>query len=245
MELNEDLKLKLLAGLPIKVSNIGKIKQYKLKEIIDYGYSKYNYNLGLIINVKDLVDDKEVDLSKINDFELSLLIAYYNQSFKKDFINALSYFFNEPVFFHKDGFYYLGNINERRFILDKNFEDIQDVIKHINCIKIEKEPSYNPANEYARKLIEQIKKNKEKMPKKRNVNSNVDLHSMISGLSWKSYSVNIINIWDLTIYQLYDAMSRMEVVDYYEGILRGLFAGTIDGKKINLTKINWAKIIKN
>ncbi len=105
--------------------------------------------------------------------------------------------------------------------------------------KKELKEEYNPANEEARKIIEKIKENKKNAPKPKEL---ITLSSMISGLGWKANNINIFNVWDLTVYQLYDGLNRLKIIDDYQFTLSGIYAGTIDSGKINLKDINWMKI---
>jgi len=68
---------------------------------------------------------------------------------------------------------------------------------------------------------------------------------MISGLGWKANNINIFDVWDLTVYQLYDGLNRLKIIDDYQFTLSGIYAGTIDSGKINLKDINWMKINEN
>jgi len=240
---NDDLELCLLAGYPIDVG-IGKLYPLKLKDIVEIGLTKYNEYLGITtFDIGDMdLDGVNIKESGITTFGFILLNCYGQNgesSFKDKFIMALSLFFKEPVSVdYESGSFHIGNKEENKIINNDNFEYIQDMLMKQNYIKKEKEEEYNFANDAARKFHEEQKKKRKNAPK---IKSNVTLHSIISGIAWKSNSVNIFDIWDLTIYQLYDAIQRMDLIDNYKGHLQGIFAGTIDPKKMDFKKINWSK----
>lgn len=247
-------KLKLLAGLPIKIKNVGNIYPLTLREIAEIGVKKYNSYLNLLcFELEDLksigLDDTINKLKNISTFDIIAMNCCYNEKFKNIAIEALSLFFKEEVNFinYKKGhvnlaFFYLGDVKDNRIIHKENFEDIKSVIRQQNLIQSnkDKKEEYNFANEAAKKMYEKIQKSRQKAPKPK---SNIDLHSIISSVAWKC-GVGINEIWNLTIYQLYDAYYRLNVIDNYDNITSGVYAGTIDGKKIDLRKHHWSNIIK-
>jgi len=228
-------ELKLLKGSSFFVNEI-EIKPLTLKEIVDIGYMKYQQYLNVyILDLEDILLDIPEEFNEIKIFDLLL-----NSGIDDLLENLLSsiYFFFKPK-----------NIKviENEIILDDNiinrdnWDSICEIIKIQNCVKKAEKEEYNPANEKAREIIEKIKALKKSIPQR----ESITLASMISGIAWKSHNINIINIWDITMYQLYDALNRLNLIDDYNFTLSGLYAGTIDGTKIDMKKINWMKIIKN
>jgi len=240
---NDDLELCLLAGYPIE-TEVGKLYPLKLKDIVEIGLTKYNEYLGIAtfdINDIDLGDINIVE-GEISTFEFILVNCHYQSSFKDKFIEALSLFFKESVSLDiENNIFYIGEKEEEKIINNDNYEYIQDLLMKQNYLKKEKKEDYNPGNEQAKKFIEKLKKNKRNAPKPK---SDVSLHSIVSGIAWKSNNISIFDVWNLTIYQIYDAVQRMDLIDNYEGHLQGIFAGTIDPKKLDFKNINWTKILK-
>lgn len=244
-----DIKLKLLAGLPINVDGVGKLYPLTLRDIAEIGEKTYNSYLNVLcFDIEDLdISDEIKNIEGITTFDIIMSNCIQNKEFKSTVIDSLSLFFREDVNFslekiNESDFYllHIGDLKDQRIIHRENFESIKDILKQQNNISKAKEEEYNPANETARKLIEKIKKNKQNAPKPKN---NIDLHSIISGVAWKSH-IGINNVWDLVICQLYDAYYRLDIVDNYEKTLYGVYAGTIDAKKTDFKKINWSNIIK-
>jgi len=243
-----DLNLKLLAGMSINISNLGIISPLKLREIINLGESNYNELLSVL-----LIDKSNIEGLKDQEFSnLELLMVFCHQSneFRDKTLKALKLFLNNEFFVSNEGLFYCRDLISDNYglmvykyiIIDKiPFNDFQMVLKKANHIETKKEDEIIPGNERARKFMEKLKLSKQNIKKPETMN----LHSIISGIAWKSNNTNIINIFDLTIYQLYDAYHRLENIDNYHYTLSGLYAGTVDGKNINLSNITWTKIIKN
>ena len=248
MVVDSDLNLRLLVGMPININNLGTVYPLKLKEIIALGEHVYNELLSvLLIDKKNIEGLKEEEFSNL---EILMVYSYQNIEFREKALSSLKLFLNNEFFMSNEGFFYCrklisdnyGLFVYKNLILNKEpFDDFQYILKLANHIENKKEEDIIPGNERARKFMEKLKLSKQNIKKPETMN----LHSIISGIAWKSNNINIINIFDLTIYQLYDAYHRLENIDNYHYTLSGLYAGTVDGKNINLSKITWTKIIKN
>lgn len=197
-------------------------------------------SLGLFLNEDYIFTDKgfficksDVNKYKILTEKLKSFILSNNIKSEKD----LSNLDKETSEQHRQIMNELNNIKS----IDKgNFNNIITIIKIQNCIKEEEEEKYNPANDMAKKFIEKFKKNKADAPKPK---KEYGLYEIISSISWKTYIG--IDVWELTIYQLYDAFNRVNIIDNYTNIIHGIYSGNIDSKKINSKEINWFKKIKD
>jgi len=135
------------------------------------------------------------------------------------------------------------NQNEIMIIHRDNFDDLVEVVKLQNYLKkpvSNKEKSEEQfANEESRMLAEQMKKNEEKVSKAKkrqaidneDSNGDIDIFDIISSVSTKSNSINKLNIWSLTVYQLYDEYARLELIDNYDFSIKAMMAGA---EKIDL-----------
>jgi len=233
--IENDLNLKLLAGMSIFIENLGILTPLKLRDIITLGELNYNELLSVLLIDKSNIDG--LNNQDINNLELLMVYSYQNQDFREKTLKALKLFLNKEFFMNNEGFFYCDDL----IINNDSFNYFQYVLKCANHIEIKKkEDEIIPGNERARKFMEKLKLSKQNIKKPEIIN----LHSIISGVAWKSNNTNIINIFDLTIYQLYDAYHRLENIDNYHYTLSGLYAGTVDGKNINLSNITWSKILK-
>lgn len=237
IKINEDdLRLKLLAGLPVDIGHIGKLHFPSLHQIITINESTYN---GILSHL--LVDKSQIDQFKDQDItNLKLILNFCEKDplFMENFLIGMNLLFQEDVNIHEKGFLFLGI---DRGIHSDDFSYIQEVIRVAHWMKDDKEEEYKPANSKARELIEMMLKNKKKQPQKK---SDTDLHSMISGLAWKSNNCNLNEIINLNMYQLHDAFHRFSNIENVHYTLHGIYAGTVDGKKIKQSDLNWAKILK-
>lgn len=117
-----------------------------------------------------------------------------------------------------------------------NFDEIVRIVKYQNFMDNVKKKEFNPANEKARKLAEQMERNREKVEAKKKIqqmnekgeDESMDISDIISAVSSKSHSINKLNVWELTLYQLYDEYSRLELIDNYEVSISAMMAGASD-----------------
>lgn len=123
--------------------------------------------------------------------------------------------------------------DEIRLIHRDNFDDIVEIVKLQNYLEKpsnKKESEENPADEETRKLMEHMKKMREKVEAKKKAQKqddgqDIDISDIISAVSSKSNSINRLNVWDLTLYQLYDEYARLELIDNYDFSIRAMMAG--------------------
>lgn len=101
-------------------------------------------------------------------------------------------------------------------------------------IKEEERQEYNLANEKAKafkekrkKLEEEVRRIKQKNKEEQNFND------YISAVAAKVPGLNILNVWELTMFQLIDQLNRLNLIDNYEFSLQALLAGA-DSKKIDV-----------
>lgn len=244
-----DLSLKLIGGRPVQVDGFGEIKPLKLKEIIDYGYSKYSSALNIFSITKEslkdtvLKDIKDEDLEFISNLEILIMIS------PDDLIELIEeacvlFFRCNSAYVDKEEYFISLNYSEspdiEKFVkIDRNnFDKISEIIKVQNYIKKveEVESSEKKESKEVREFKERLKKLREeanKAKKRRDgendEDSNIGLYEIISSLSSKS-NVNEFEIMNLTIYQLYTKFKRVEVVSKYDIDISSILAGVKDVK---------------
>ncbi len=91
------------------------------------------------------------------------------------------------------------------------FADLRRFICQSACLEVVDEKPSKFYNEAARRLYEKSKKIKKKKAKSKKSNDpNLELWNVIGAVCVKHPSYNLTNIWDLTVYQLYDQFSRLQ-----------------------------------
>ncbi|PLR72315.1 hypothetical protein [Bacillus sp. UMB0728] len=244
--MSPDVEFSLIVGTPVKLDDLGYIYLPTIKEIATIGFTNYQtYLSNLLITKNDFIkmleikDDYLSEFNSMSDFEAYRTICIGVPEFKEVVIEALEYFTKSRFSFSDENFFISTDTSSSPLSEDQ-FYFIQDILRIANNIeKDSDEEDFNPANEMAKKFMDMIKKNKKKQPKRK---EKINLISIISSLRWKSCESENIN--NLTVYQLYDGFSRLNAIDDYHYTLTGIYSGTVDLKKANLSDKHWANIIK-
>lgn len=139
------------------------------------------------------------------------------------YVEIFDFFFVEQVIFKEGLFIILKQSiekdadiiaeNVRGVIHDKTFSQILDLLQQICCIH-EKEMAIEDMkfkNNMARKLYEKMLKAQKKERENKKADINMSLPNIISSVSNVHPSINPLNVWDLTVFQLLDSFNRLQV----------------------------------
>ena len=237
----------LLCPEPIKLS-IGTIRQPTLREIGKITFKRFGvYQVFLKLTPKDyyteinkeklsywesLPDDLKKELTTWELIELEPEII-------TDFLGAFNFFFVERVIFREgvfmviktddyttpDNELVISTENFRGIFHHDSFLEVLDILQQICHLKSGSDGAkkdYKFKNDKARKLFERMLKAKEERDRveaKKNV-KNLSISNIISSVASKSSNLNIVNIWDATLFQLYDQFNKIIADDthYINGV---------------------------
>jgi hypothetical protein len=203
----------LLSPEPIYIDGIGYFQSPTLRKISKLTFHKYNIFINLvsmdkdrcleIMELKQEFDSSPEDVKdRITVFDLVLskdyMINLFLQIFSFFIVNEIQFDKNKKMFYVIDeNKQLIGSIQR------DNFSTVCNLILKINYMatgNIEKKYK----NKKAKELCELIDKAKKELGKKAENNNDMELSNIISKLSVQHNSLNIYNIWDITVYQLYD-----------------------------------------
>lgn len=227
----------LLSPTPIKLL-IGTLRNPTLRQISELTFPKFGMfqvylkmtpeqyytqiNKDKIKYWETLLEDQQNDMTV---FDVLLI----EKDVRHTYLEILNFFFEERIIFrdklfmvidtddYKTADHQIGvtQNNLRGIIHEKIFLEILDILQQICCIKNYDElESTKPVfkNNKAKRLWERmLKAGKEKEEKDAKKNSaNLTLPNIISATAAKSTNLNIITIWDTTLFQLYDQFGRIQ-----------------------------------
>lgn len=221
-----------LSPTPIKLS-IGTLKKPKLIEISEIGFDRFSVFESFskmtperFYTVVKGDKGKEVWDSMSDDDREKLTMHSMikeNDSLQQIYTALFDFFFIESVIY-KEGYFILltdyissdDNISEehiRGVINEQSFSQILELIQQICCI-YEKEEDINTLkfkNNIARRMYEKMLKAQKAEKAQKKADPNLSLPNIISAVSNRHPTINPICVWDLTLFQLYDAFSRLQV----------------------------------
>lgn len=221
-----DVQMKLLSGQTMYVEDIP-IKPFSLGEVSSLGYSFFQGNVNvLLLTIDDMIDS-------IDDFEMSSMLKANKHQYKVFDMYSANEDMSEvlvsslKMIFRTDEVHLRADEDgNKKVVIDEKYEIVRDNFDEVvKVIEVQNNPDfsssvddYNPANDVARDIADKIKKGKEKANKSKAMESGgegINLPDVISAVSAMSNSINKLNIWDLTIYQLYDEFARINKIDSY------------------------------
>lgn len=216
--MSEMVYTQLLAPFPIHIKGVGHIMSPSLSKIFspDTGLEKYNSYINYMLL------DKTTLLSKLKNAEVFEGDEYLLFDFvvsDEDLINAyreaFSFFFVESVSFNRKTktFNIYKNGSQVGVILRTDFDSVKYQIALINHVKAE-QPVSKFKNKKGRKFWEKAQKEKQKI--KTTVDDDFDLGNLISKMSVQHNSYNLLNIWDLTVYQFYDQFAQQNYIKSHD-----------------------------
>lgn len=219
----------LISGIPANISGVI-VRQPTLHEIfrvIGYdSYSAYLYAIGItlehFLEVTGLQKffDELPEEAKNNIDVLQLMLA--EPTWRSLLIRALSFFIIGDLTL-KDEEYRLFVESGDGSAVEITKDVFDAVIEFINLsagLKTEESKPkgfYNKAAQEAYEKLMALKGEQKKQSKKTKTNPNLDAWNVIGAVSAHSTGYTLINIWDLTMYQLYDQFGRICKKEYLSG----------------------------
>lgn len=182
----------------------------------------------------------EEEKSKIQVFDLLLA----NKQSALLLQNVVNFFMAETVTYSPNdhNFIVQEQGNTVGIITKDNYPGLCDLICQRNCIR------WNPSEDLskvkskkAREIMQKLQKGRSEKAKKSKSDANMELGNIISAVANKSQSLNILNIWDLTVYQLWDCFSRLSNNTIYH--IQSMSAATWGNKDHSFDAAAWFKRI--
>lgn len=209
----------LISGDSIPVEGIGHIRSpylYELKPTQGIGYWTYSLYLNLLSWEKnELLKFMQMSSGKrlaalaktdaLNAFDVMTIVDSSRQMMQA----ALAFFMDEELTWDKIERRFCTETKGTRehvgFIDRNNFDGVRDMMLQMNYISIghSGQPPHF-ANEKARALWERAQKYLQQSAKNGKSDKRIELGNIISKLSCVSAGYTLLNIYNLTIFQLYD-----------------------------------------
>lgn len=216
----------LLSPHPVQIQKVGGIISPKLKDISKIGINTYQYYLTiLLMDLKtyftmiqqeerfELLSDE--DKAQMSVFDLLTMDDKSAELLQ----NVLDFFIVENVVWSKQHNAFL--ITKEGDVIGAITKDIYpqicDLICQRNCIKSNQEEDLSKVkSKKALEIMKKLQKGRAEKAKATKSDKNMELGNIISAVANKSQSLNIINIWELTVYQVWDCFSRLSNNSIYD-----------------------------
>lgn len=236
--------LSLLSGKQIRITDKITYAQPTLQDVIRFGekeYYKVLSNLTAIpSDMKSILWDAGIDWMEFSDLELFYALSSQISMEKTE------------IFFPGIDFsdFMLIQTETKDVIMYSKSQDIkidfyvhakmQDCLCKSHGLKKKVEKAGNKRTKLV--LIEEDRQNRE-INKDKEFKSN--LFGMVSAMvNYSGFKYGYKDVWDLTMFQFMDAVQRARLIDGTNHLLNGIYAGTIDAKKIRNEKMDWMREIR-
>lgn len=216
----------LLSPDPVYLPDVGGIVSPKLKDISSIGIRTYQYYLTiLLMDAKRFFTtiDREEQFEALSTEEqgekniFDLLTASEQSAVLLQ--TVLDFFIEQNVHYSAQHGVFLIQKNDTviGMISRENYPLVCDLIFQRNYIKSNPEEDLSKVKSpKALQIMKKLRKGREEKAQQAKSDKNMELGNVISAVANKSQSLNMINIWDLTVYQLWDCFFRLSNNSIYE-----------------------------
>ena len=247
-------KLTLISGIDIPIPELRvNIHQPTIREIAYIGEKSFYMSAQVLtMTVESFLqnngetlskEDKEA-LSEMSNFQLIMMMANTEPIVKVNTITLLTLLFPKCIIEIEERFIMLIDSETKQSIVldDNNFSVLQEIVTILLCLDSGKQKEeFNPIGDRAAAIAEKIKKGRAKVAalKGEEPKESSFLSKYISGLGIGTNTLNLINVLDLTLYQLFDQMERFGLREAHNMSIKAKMAGAKD-----VEDVEWLKDIE-
>lgn len=235
-------ELQLYFGEEYVINEHIKIHQPTIGEVVNYGEASYFSTVHTITaipsDMKSQLWDMELDWTEVKDFELFMMLA---QTLTPDrtslLFGDLDFSKLRPFQNNQNGNIVLANRETGVIIDEMIYLRIVNYLRKLHNIKPKVEKAFN---KITKKIL--IEEDRQKILHSKDKPFKSYLLPLISAVKVKQgYTKDYVK--NMGFYEFFDDVARMQLINNADHLLSGVYAGTIDMKKINKAELNWMKEI--
>lgn len=219
----------LLSPKPYFLEGVGHIKSVTLKEIGEIGYEQFSVLTALLqMNIDRFLENPAILFSLVTSLNFFIWETVVYNSSQNEF-HCLDQ--NERI---------VGRINR------DNYSAVTDVILQRHSMGRKRDPpdASKVKNKLAKKIYDKLADGQKNqiLNKSQKELEDYEIPNLISVLSVVHHSLNMTNIWDLTVYQLYDQFQRQQLYLLFLNQSRSISVWGDKNNKFNFNQ--WFQKIK-
>ena len=232
--------IQLYFGDDYDINEYIQIHQPTIDEIVKYGEAAYFSMIHTLCSIpsdmKSQLWDMGLDWTEMDDFELFMMLVQTLTLDKTSLLfGDLDFSALRPFKNNQNGDIVLAD-KETGIIIDKMiYLRIVGYLRKLHNLtpKVEK-----AANKMTKKIL--IEEDRQKILNAQNKPFKSYLLPLISSVKVKQgYTKDYVK--NMGLYEFFDDVARMQIINNADHLLNGVYAGTIDMKKINKAELNWMK----
>lgn len=210
-----DLRLALMCGTDIPIPECAlTAHQPKLSEIAFIGETDYFIGMQCLCIDKSMLGDFSGDQGQINNFTvfMTMLAQPEMKDKKKAVIDTLDLIFgNQKVAFTPHSLIFTANGQNPCTVDETNFEPFQNTLREIFCAKNGPmdQQAFNPKDAKAKEIADKLMRGRQRVAAQQSANECGSAFARyISILTIGTNTMNIQDVSNLTMFQLYDLIER-------------------------------------
>jgi hypothetical protein len=233
-------ELQLYFGDDYVINDYIKITQPHVGGVVDYGEAQYfsmvHTFTAIPSDMKSQLWDMGLDWCEVEDFELFMMLA---QTLTPDrtsiLFGDLDFSKLRPFKNNQNGDIVLAD-KETGLVIDKMiYLRIMSYLRKLHNLKPKVEKA---ANKMTKKVL--IEEDRQKILHAKDKPFKSYLLPLISSVKVKQgYTKDYVR--NMGLYEFFDDVARMQIINNADHLLSACYAGTIDMKKINKAELNWMK----
>lgn len=237
-------QLQLYFGDPYVINEHITIKQPNIGQIMEYGERKYYQMVHTITaipsDMKSQLFDMGLDYEKLEDFELFTMLVPTLTKESTSILFGDVDFTKLKLFRNPQNNLIVLADRETGLVIDMLiYERIVNYLRGVHGLKKKVEKAKNAMTK--RILIEEDRRNIE-MNKNKPYKS--FLTPLVSAVKVRmGYTKDYVR--NMGIYEFTDDLARLQIINNADALLRGMYSGMIDTKKIDKKELNWMKEIEH
>ena len=235
--------LSLLSGKSIQITDKITYVQPTLQDVIRFGEKEYYHILSNLTaipsDMKSILWDAGIDWMEFDDIQLFQVLSS-QIPMEKTGIFFPNVDFTKFIMVKNEAGDLIMYSQPQDIIIDKFvFAQMQDCLCKSHGIKKKVEKA---GNKYTKQILIDEDRQKRELNKDKEFKSN--LYGLVSSMvNYAGFKYGYKDVWDLSMFQFMDAVQRAKLIDSTNHLLNGVYAGTIDTKKIKNEKFNWMREI--
>lgn len=233
-------ELQLYFGEEYVINEHIKIHQPTIGEVVNYGEASYFSTVHTITaipsDMKSQLWDMELDWTELKDFELFMMLSQTLTPDKTGLLfGNLDFSKLKPFQNNQNGNIVLANKETGVIIDEMIYLRIVNYLRKLHNIKPKVEKAFN---KITKKVL--IEEDRQKILHSKDKPFKSYLLPLISAVKVKQgYTKDYVR--NMGFYEFFDDVARMQLINNADHLLSGVYAGTIDMKKINKAELNWMK----
>lgn len=237
-------QLQLYFGDPYVINEHITIKQPSIGQIMQYGEKKYYSMVHTITaipsDMKSQLADMGFDYEQLEDFQLfQMLIPTLSQESTSILFGDIDFTKLKPYRNPQNDLIVLAD-RETGLVIDQLiYERIVNYLRSVHGLKKKVERAKNAMTK--RILIEEDRRN---IALNKNKPYKSFLTPLVSAVKVRmGYTKEYVR--NMGIYEFTDDIARLQIINNADALLRGIYGGMIDTKKIDKKELNWMKEIEH